>query len=362
MFEFIFGLCIAAGLVLFFLERLYHGKERLEIASLVGVNDIAKAKRDFKKYRSQPLDVVLGPLQFLGNWLIIIGMIGTAYRFNYLAFDLLTVWVICAQLRALEELSHMAIHGAVGGSKSFQLLVADFFFQLPALKNSARERRHRHCSLHHPNVNLLNKDPGLQDFVEIGFVPGISRTKFWLCVFHPLTPLGVFQRLRGVMFNLTSDFRSPFRLGVRAVTIATTVVPFYLLDWGYGFGLFYILPLIIFFPQFYWFSQVAEHRWFENVDGLDKLQRELLSGRPTLYKGVLGQFVRYSFFPVGDSHHLAHSLFPYMRWSYLGEIDRLLILNIPEYSQHTSKGLFIGSVNRPSALDYLREKLIRTPV
>lgn len=135
-------------------------------------------------------------------------------------------------------------------------------------------------------------------------------------------------------------------------------MPFIWLGWVYGFILFYFVPLVVLFPQFYWLSQVVEHRWFENVDGLNNQQRELISGRPTLYKDFFGQVVRYSFFPVGDSHHLAHSLFPYMRWSYLGEIDRLLIRNIPKYSENMSQGLFVGANSLPGALDYLHGKLI----
>ncbi|WP_175485015.1 fatty acid desaturase [Pseudovibrio axinellae] len=360
MTDYFFVLLIALGLVAFVLDPLYHLNECRKIAGLKGVTDIHAARRAFSHYRPKKLDSILGPIQFVGHWLVIIGMIGLAFHIQLFVFDLLTIWVICSQLRALEELGHMAIHGILGGSKKSQILLADSLFQFPALMSSAEERRHRHCVLHHPNANLLDVDPGLRDFIEIGFVPGISKFKFWLGVFHPCTPKGIYERCRGILSHFKRDLTSPYRLTLRIVGIVATIAPFLLLGWGYGFLMFYLIPLLIVFPQFYWFSQVVEHRWFENVDGMDPLERELTSCRPTLYEGISGAIIRNSIFPIGDNHHLAHSLFPYLRWSYLGAADQLLIDNMPEYGKNTSRGLFFNSKKSLSAISYLRTTMIKS--
>jgi fatty acid desaturase len=62
--------------------------------------------------------------------------------------------------------------------------------------------------------------------------------------------------------------------------------------------------------------------------------------------------------PSSDAYHLAHSLYPGVRWNYLPAIDRVLKVDEPRYSQHASEGLLLSSDGIPSALSELRDRLV----
>ena len=54
------------------------------------------------------------------------------------------------------------------------------------------------------------------------------------------------------------------------------------------------------------------------------MARECINGRPTEYRGVTGWLIRHTVFPGTDHHHLAHSLYPHVRWNYLPAVNRAL--------------------------------------
>jgi fatty acid desaturase len=62
-------------------------------------------------------------------------------------------------------------------------------------------------------------------------------------------------------------------------------------------------------------------------------------------------------FPFGDCYHLAHSLYPMVRWNYLADLDRLLTRVDPAYDRYRSVGFLKPSGTRPSALSELRHRL-----
>jgi fatty acid desaturase len=62
-------------------------------------------------------------------------------------------------------------------------------------------------------------------------------------------------------------------------------------------------------------------------------------------------------FPLSDRYHLAHSLYPYVRWSYLPAIDRHLRAHDPHYAVYQSAGLLFPRGPLPAALSELRERL-----
>jgi len=341
------------------IDYCYHLKEVKAIRLLPPVKTVRQAKILLKPFRPKPFDALLGPLQMLAAWLMMIAAILAAWKAQRFWIDLCVIWIIASQLRRLEELSHMAIHGSLGGPRKLAFCCADLFFQLPLLKPDAITRQFRHCVLHHPNVNLKAKDPGLHDFIEIGFIPGITQIKFWLCLFYYFTPQGLASRIKGILSHLQSDFSHPPRLFARWATMACTTLPFLIAGWWYGFLMFYLLPVLIVFPQFYWISQIVEHRWFEEVESLDPISREMKSCRRTDYTGFLGQFIAVSFFPVGDRFHMAHSLFPPLRWNYLPAIDALMKRSLSEYSANESNQLFFESNGQPSAISHLKQIMLK---
>jgi fatty acid desaturase len=122
----------------------------------------------------------------------------------------------------------------------------------------------------------------------------------------------------------------------------------------------YLVPLVIVYPLFAWLSQVVEHRWFlPQPDDRSRLTRELAFGRPTEYVGLSGVLIRLNIFPFGDSYHLAHSLFPYVRWNYLPAVHELLKRHLEGYMDHASQGLFWHPAGTPSATSELCERLTR---
>lgn len=350
---------VTTAAVLSLIDYAYHLPEALEIDKVPANSMTFNEMHQFlKHFRAKKYDNLIGALPMVSNVLLCIAAVLTAKVIDHFTFDLLCVLFIAGRFRSLEELGHMAIHGSLAPSEKLNLFLANIFFQFPLFKPSSQVRHQRHCIEHHPNVNLKDRDPGLQDFYNIGFVPNVSEKRFWSGVFYPFTLLGIATRLRGCLTNVLMDIKKPGQLMLRLLCVTAVVAPFLYYKMYYDLVMFYLLPLILIFPQFYWLSQVVEHRWFVDVTGKNRLERELISGRPTNYPGIVGLLWKTHLFPIGDSYHMVHSLFPHIRWNYLSAVDRLLKRDIPEYSQHLSSGLFLKSSVRPSALSELRERMV----
>ncbi|MFN6569906.1 fatty acid desaturase family protein [Dendronalium sp. ChiSLP03b] len=340
-------------------DYIYHFPEVVKINKVPSHSMTSKEIYHFlKSFRAKKYDNLIGVLPMMSNVLLCIASVLAAKVVNHLAFDLLCMLFIAGRFRSLEELGHMAIHGSVSPSEKLNFFLANVFFQFPLFKPNSLVRRQRHCVEHHPNVNLKGLDPGLQDFYDIGFVPNISERAFWAGVFYPLTPSGIKTRLKGCLNNVLMDVKNLKWLTLRLFCVTAVIAPYLYYGMYYELVMFYLLPLIFIFPQFYWLSQVVEHRWFINVIGKDRLEREMSSGRPTDYPGIIGLFWKTHLFPIGDSYHMAHSLFPHVRWNYLPAVDRLLKRNLPDYSERISVGLFLRGGDHPSALSDLREQMV----
>ena len=135
---------------------------------------------------------------------------------------------------------------------------------------------------------------------------------------------------------------------LRNATIAAVVGLFVALDSVNALIFLYVVPVFITYPLFYWLAHVALHRWFAPCDPkLGYYERELELGRPTEFKG-----------PLGDSDHLAHSLFPNVRWNYLPQVDALMKRYSPKYSENMSCNLLIPGRSLPSAISELRERVV----
>ncbi|WP_206213443.1 fatty acid desaturase, partial [Pseudomonas viridiflava] len=149
-----------------------------------------------------------------------------------------------------------------------------------------------------------------------GYVAGISPGGFYALLLYPLTP-------RGAWVNLTTMARSSLlnhshlTTVVRVVCLLTVAA---LLYWAGGwkgvlFG--WLVPLLTSYPVFAWVSLLTEHRWFVEGTSRDRRDLEYLAGRPTDYFGLTGWLIRVFIAPTSDAYHLAHSLYPGVRWNYL---------------------------------------------
>ena len=132
---------------------------------------------------------------------------------------------------------------------------------------------------------------------------------------------------------------------------------FYTLAGWRGIVFGWLLPLLTTYQLFAWWALLAEHRWFVEGTPRTRADIEYLAGRPTDYRGIGGWLVRALVSPSSDAFHLAHSLYPGLRWNYLPAIDRHLKINEPRYTAHASEGLLVTRYGIPSALSELRERL-----
>jgi len=68
---------------------------------------------------------------------------------------------------------------------------------------------------------------------------------------------------------------------------------------------------------------------------------------------------------MSDAYHLAHHVYPNVRYQYLPSVDRALKINEPRYTQYISRGMIFGSDGQPAALSELYYRLVspvRLPV
>jgi hypothetical protein len=62
-------------------------------------------------------------------------------------------------------------------------------------------------------------------------------------------------------------------------------------------------------------------------------------------------------FPATDHYHLAHSLYPHIRWNHMPALDRVLASGDPRYARYGSVGLLVQGGEAPSALSELRARM-----
>jgi fatty acid desaturase len=173
----------------------------------------------------------------------------------------------------------------------------------------------------------------------------------------PLGPRGIWSNFRTVVVNSLGKNASGGVIVVRCVSVALAIGSIWLVGGTKGVLLGYVLSLFLVYPWFAWISLMAEHRWFCRSDTDDSWKRECENCRPTDFPGPVGWVIWQLVFPMSDKFHLAHSLYRYVRWSYLPTIDRRLSKDSPEYAAHRSEGLLFARAGRPAALSELRERL-----
>lgn len=303
-------------------------------------------------------DKYLFYVPFVWIWIDIICCQILVFKTNNILYWLFLIIFISSRFRALQEISHMAIHKTLCESKFLQYLAANMFFQFILFRPDAYSRRLSHMK-HHFNANNPKLDPNVKDFLKIGFRPGIPNLRFIRSVLYPITFEGIIFNIRAAIRNTLFQNKNFVTLALRATTVITyTFMLCYFFN-GKVLLLGYLIPVLTIYPLFLWLSQVVEHRWFVETQELDNKIRECIIGRPTDYQGLIGNMTRHLIFPFGDSYHLAHSLYPHMHWIGLKELDKKLKEYIPYYKEYSTNGLlYSNDKSRQSALLELKNRLV----
>lgn len=324
---------------------------------------LSPGNRDEISYYKR-FDTLFAPLPFIYCWLEIFAAV-LFFRwtdYNVLSGVLLAV-VTSGRMRALQELGHNALHLALCPSKRLQWFLSNTFFQFPTLKRDMYSRFITHVIEHHPNADVPGKDPNLRRVVAAGMVPGISRGQFIKALFYPVS-------LKGLANNIKGNFRDVFRENtskqtalLRAV-VTISVVALYL--WVGGVAALivgWVIPVFSIYPLFSWWSLLSKHRWHTPYTPTRyRLAHDYEHGRATDFSGVFGAIQRYLIFPMSDAYHLAHHIYPTVRYQYMPAVDWALKVNEPRYTQYIAKGMIFGSGGQPAALSELYHRLVNTAV
>lgn len=350
--DYLFCLLISISLLLRILDYLYYkdSDRILHIIKLRKIKNIGKVSY-YRKY-----DYVFCVFPFLWSWIDIVSASIVFNNVNSYFLYFLIIVFIGGRFRALQEASHVAVHYGLCRSKSWQWFLSNIFFQYPCFKPDMHYRQIAHVCKHHRYPNELGKDPNIDRFISVGFIPGISKLNFYLKLMHPLTISGLKETLlliyKGFFLNSTK------KNGILRLFIVIFLLILFSFFSGFqGLFILYILPLIITYPLFSWISLLVEHRWFVNCKETDRYLKECINARPTYYKGLLGWLIKHLIFPGTDHYHLAHSLYPIIRWNYMKVIDIELQKKCPYYIRYASEGLLFINGTKPSALSELRDRM-----
>ena|ERR1700754_719650 len=303
------------------------------------------------------LDVALAPLPFLWTWIeIVAGVLAGGLWQTTVGWIAVVLWS-GGRLRALQEFGHNAVHFALCRSRPWQWWLSDLFYQFPAFKRDMQSRHQTHTLEHHRHPNHPTLDPNRARVAAAGYTVGLSRAAFYWQLFYPLTPTGAWTNVATMARNSLLN-RSCWSASARCVCLLVTAGLLYWAGGWRGVACGWLVPLLISYPLFAWLSLLTEHRWFIDGAPRERLELEYRMGRPTDYVGLTGWLVRVFIAPTSDAWHLAHSLYPGVRWNYLPAIDRHLKAHEPRYASHASEGLLFRRGNAPAALSELYERLV----
>jgi fatty acid desaturase len=305
-------------------------------------------------------DALFAPLPFIWSWIEIALCVLLADVLHNAAAWAAAIVLVGGRFRALQEYGHNAVHFALCKSRKWQWLLSDFFYQFPSFKRDMHSREVTHTREHHQNPNHPSRDPNRARVTAGGMVAPMTYSGFLMALFYPLTPSG----FRGNVVNICRHSMLNYdrvTMFVRLVSVTATTAMFFALAGWRGIVLGWIVPLLTTYPLFAWLALLTEHRWFVEGTRTSRLEVEYLMGRPTDYRGISGWMVRILVSPTSDAYHLAHSLYPGVRWNYLPAIDRALKVQDSRYTAHASEGFLISRHGFPSALSELYERLSRPP-
>lgn len=323
---------------------------------------LAPRPAGMREQHYRPMDAWLAPFPYAWIWLDIVGaVLAAAIVQRGWAWFLVVVWV-GGRLRALQEFGHNTVHFALCPSHALQWWLSDFFYQFPAFKRDMFSRQVTHTREHHRQPNHPIHDPNRIRVAAGGMVFPLTAAQFHARLLYPLTPRGIVDNISGMARNARLNRNGTvvaWRLA--SLTLAGSVL--YAAGGWLGVLCGWLLPLLTSYALFAWLALLAEHRWFVAAapDEASRVAHELQAGRPTDYAGLSGWLVRRLISPTSDAYHLAHSLYPGVRWNYLPAIDRQLKIDDPDYTRFASTGLLFSRDGIPSALSELRERLCPVP-
>lgn len=305
----------------------------------------------------RPFDAWLAPLPFIWTWLdIVAGVLFGSMLHSPLAWIGVVIWS-GGRMRALQEFGHNAVHFALCRSHAWQWWLSDVFYQFPVFKRDMHSRHKAHTLEHHRHPNDSVRDPNRIRVAAGGYVAGLTHWAFYARLFYPLTPFGAYGNIATMVRNSLLNHSRATKFARCTSLLATAGLMYSAGGWqGIVFG--WLLPLLTTYPLFAWISLLTEHRWMIDGQPEGRLELEFLVGRPTDYFGISGWLVRVFVAPTSDAYHLAHSLYPGVRWNYLPLIDRHLKVHEPRYVSNASEGLIARRGNAPSALSELYERLV----
>lgn len=297
-------------------------------------------------------------LPFLSCWFYILFALKICAISNFLAP--LSLLIVASRLRALQEVSHFAVHRALYDDKATSYAVADLLFHYPVIRPRSSDRFASHVEQHHRFSNTP-RDPNVTELINSGLGEGMTRRRFWQVFFWPLTWRGVLALIRhkgALMFPLSAQNPPGIALAARWGTFLVSALLIWLVGGWVGLLGVYLVAILLLYPQFAWISQLIEHRWLSPIEVDPDVSREYAHGRPTDFPGLSGALLRILVLPYGDSYHLAHSLFPFVRWNYLPAVDAAMKDLEPNYARGRSIGLFTARNGVPAAIDVIRDKVI----
>lgn len=343
------------ALLLQLFDYLYHKKD-LSYIKFDYEPKFEDFRKVFKNLAYKKLDNYFAVFPFIWSWLYIIAAIILFHQIDNLALRFILILFVTGRMRSLQEIGHFAVHGALCQNLKYSMFLANILYQFPAFMPEASERRKTHVLQHHNSVNMPH-DPDLKELTDKGLQPNISKVQFWTKLFYYLTPKGLFDRLKECWHYLSFNVFS-LNFYLRIITVSIISFTFIYLHLYLEFICLYIVPILITYPLFYWLAHVALHRWYTACDSnIEYHQRELIIGRPTNFIGITGFIIKNNLFPVGDSYHLAHSLFPIIRWTHLPQIDKILKKYCSVYGDNASFSLFFTTNGYPSVFSELEERL-----
>lgn len=190
-------------------------------------------------------------------------------------------------------------------------------------------------------MNNPESDPNLAKYIELGFRPGLGLGTKVRLLFFPLAWRGLRSTLTSCWARLRQD---RFH---RLIAISALSVALYWCGGIRGVVLCYLIPAVTVYPLFAWWSQLVEHRCYQSIQDTGRA-REFDSGRVIDAGFFTRRLIEFTVLPFGDSLHLAHSLYPSVRWNYLPAIHRIHMQADPRYRSLRVGGLFFSARSRTS--------------
>jgi fatty acid desaturase len=306
----------------------------------------------YKKY-----DAWLAPLPFVWTWVEVVALVIAAKSLGHVWGWLIAIVLIGGRFRALQEFGHNAVHFALCRSHRWQWLLSNMFYQFPMFKRDMHSRQITHTKEHHRHPNHEMLDPNRARVRAGGMVAPLTSAQFFIRLLYPLTLRGMANNVQ-MMTQATLMNRSRGIALLRVACLLLVSALFYAIGGWQAIVLGWWVPLLSSYPLFVWLALLGEHRWFvEGRPSGSRIDLECWAGRPTDYNGISGWLVRILVSPTSDAYHLAHSLYPGVRWNHLPAIDRVLKVSDARYTAHASQGLIFARSHAPSALSELRERL-----